>query len=146
MPQVWERFNKDQNNTTQDKILKKQRTQPRKTGKTTKTLKVRKYRKDKTYPKNTKVIVIEDLGRFEQVTTLTSQFKTEKNVQPKQHNPNLIWIYKGETMKIGYYLDSGRCFVWGKNCEYLGTLHKYDLKRLFSKIGATLRQHGSEIN
>ena len=113
---------------------------------THKEIKVRKYRKDKRKPKKTRITITEDIHPYQQVTTFVSEYKIEKSVIPKERNPNLFWIYKGENLKIGIYLDSIRCFVWGKNGEFLGSLHKYDLKRLFSKIGEVLRKYGKHFN
>lgn len=124
---------------TRQKDNIKQKKKNRKLPQTYKNIGVRRYRKDKKNPKNTRITITEDVGRFEQKTTFISEFSRDRTITPKEKNHNLVFILKSP-LKIGYYLDSEKCFVWSENGEYLGSLEKYHLKRLFSKIGEVLRR------
>jgi hypothetical protein len=62
-----------------------------------------------------------------------------KNVEtPKEKNPNLFKIYLGN-IKICWYFNGKKGFIYDKNGKYLGRFEKHDLKKLFLKIGQILR-------
>ena len=104
----------------------------------TSTVKHRKYRADKRNPKKLKITITEDLGKIEQ--TQQFFFKEDKQVRShsKEKNPNLVYLLKSP-IKIGYYRNSKKCFIWQTNGIFSGELEKHDLKKLFFEIGLVLR-------
>lgn len=82
----------------------------------------------------------EDLGNFERVRTVSfpKDIYEKETVIPKNPNPNIITIIKSP-IRIIIYKDSGKCFVYDGDKNYLGNFERYDLRRLFNKIGGYLR-------
>lgn len=86
-------------------------------------------------------MIHEDMGNYykTEIISLPTEIEHEINLIPKnKQNPNLIYIIK-HPIKIIYYLDNEKCFIYDELGSYLGDLEKHDLKRLFSKIGHVLR-------
>ena len=109
-----------------------------KPSRSTKIFGVRKYQKNKTRPKKTTVLIKEDLGRFESITKYVMDCSVTESIVPKERNPNLVYLMK-TPLKIVYYLDTERCFVYDLSGNYSGEFENKDLKRLFYRIGALLR-------
>ena len=105
----------------------------------TATVKHRKYRADKRNPKGIEVTIREDLGKVEQTQQYFFKGTHQGRTKKKEKNPNLIYLLKSP-IKIGYYTNTKKCFVWQQNGLYSGELEKHDLKRLFSAIGHILRK------
>ena len=81
-----------------------------------------------------------DLGNVEQQIALVFP-ETSKyiNVEiPKEANPNLFKIYFAN-LKLAWYLDENKGFIYDEDGIYLATLEKHDLKKLFKKIGDLLK-------
>jgi hypothetical protein len=106
----------------------------------TKTTKTRHYRITKKHPKRPKAVMIMDLGKVEQQIALTFPENSQYlNVEiPKTRNPDLFKIYFGN-IKICWYFDEKKGFVFDENGLWLGSYDKQDLKKLFFKIGRLLR-------
>jgi hypothetical protein len=103
--------------------------------------KLRPYRIDKHRPKRPVVIFREDVGNFERVRTISfpKDIYEKETVIPKNPNPSLFTIIKAP-VRIIYYLDSNKCFIYDNDKNYLGNFERHDLKRLFSAIGGVLRR------
>ncbi len=98
----------------------------------------RKYRKDKRHQKSIKITVQEDLGTIEQTQEFFFKGSTQRTTTKKERNPELIYLMKAP-IRIGYYKNSKKVFVWQMNGIFSGELEKHDLKQLFSKFGLILR-------
>lgn len=87
-------------------------------------------------------MIQEDLGEYykRELISLPQEIDHEINLIPKEkQNPNAIYVIH-HPIKIVYYMGTEKCFVYTELGMFLGTLEKYHLKRLFSKIGAILRE------
>jgi len=106
----------------------------------TKTTKTRRYRITKKHPKRPVALMKMDLGKVEQQIALTFPENSKYlNVEiPKERNPDLFKIYFGN-IKICWYFDEKKGFVYDENGLWLGSFDKQDLKKLFFKIGTILK-------
>jgi ABC-type bacteriocin/lantibiotic exporter with double-glycine peptidase domain len=90
------------------------------------------------------------MGHYEQVHALRlNQGKLEEQQHMIKHNPNpnLISVFQ-KRIRIIYYNDTEKCFVYDENKIYLDSLEKHDLKRLFSAIGhvLSLKKHPQRLS
>jgi len=108
--------------------------------KATKIEKERFYRKDKRYPKRADVRIAFDTGVSEKVISLrfpeTEQIKETEHEM--KHNPSLWQLWFGG-IKIVYYLNTDKGFIYDCDGNFCGTFDKYDLKRAFTRIGTFLK-------
>ena len=104
----------------------------------TSTVKHRKYRADKRHPKRLKITVQEDFQNIEQTQTFYMKSNTKRTTKKKQKNDNLVYLMK-TPLKIAYYKDSKRTFVYDLDGNYAAEFEKRDLKSLYSRIGHLLR-------
>ena len=100
----------------------------------------RKYRRHKRRVNKPRAIIRVDRGQMEETISLVFPEKSQVTytVNPKEPNPDLYRINFGQ-MSLIYYKDSKRGFVYDKDRVYCGTFEKHDLKHLFSRIGAVLK-------
>jgi len=86
-----------------------------------------------------------DLGNVEQQISLIMPPNAKiVNVEvPKEKNPDLMTIYFSN-IKVCYYMKDKKGFVYDSDGVYCGSFDFNDLKRLFVKIGASLKaiKHG----
>jgi hypothetical protein len=108
--------------------------------KATKITKTRRYRTTKKHPKRPVAMMKMDMGKVEQQIALVFPENSKYiNVEiPKEKNPNLIKIFIGG-IKLAWYLDEKKGFIYDENGIYLGALEKHDLKKAFWKIGQILK-------
>jgi hypothetical protein len=110
--------------------------------KITKSIHTRRYRLLKKNPKTFKQVTIYDMGNVEQSTHLS--FKTEKLQKvdlelSKDKNPDLETIRIGE-IKLAFYLNSEKGFIYDKLGFFSGTFLKHDLINAYSQIGSLLNK------
>ena len=60
-------------------------------------------------------------------------------LKPKEKNPDLMTIYFSN-IKVCYYMKDKKGFVYDSDGVYCGSFDFNDLKRLFVKIGASLKK------
>jgi hypothetical protein len=108
--------------------------------KPTKITKTRRYRISKKHPKRPVALMRMDLGQVEQQIAIHfPQNSKYINVEiPKEKNPDLIKIFIGG-IKLAWYLDEKKGFIYDENGLYLGAFEKHDLKKAFWKIGQILK-------
>ena len=104
------------------------------TEKPTATVKHRKYRADKRHPRRLKITVQEDFQEIEQTQTFYMKSNTKRTSKRKQKNDNLVYLMK-TPLKIAYYKDSKRTFVYDLDGNYAAEFEKKDLNSLYSRIG-----------
>jgi len=104
------------------------------TNRPTAIVKHRKYRGDKHHPRRLKVSIIEDFKEIEQTQTFYMESNTRRTTKRKYKNGNLVYLMK-TPLKIAYYLNSKRCFVYDLNGNFAAELEKKDLNSLYSRIG-----------
>lgn len=104
------------------------------------TRKVSAWRSDKRHLQRPQVTIHYDHGQVKEVTTLRFPQETEmqSHMIPKKPNPHLKAIIRWPVEMI-WYTDTGKGFVYDTDHNYLGSLERSDLKRLFSRSGALLR-------
>jgi hypothetical protein len=102
--------------------------------------KTRRYRLTKKNPRRAIASINLDLGNVEQQIAVSFPQNSQIiNVEiPKEKNPELRTIYLGN-VKLAWYLDSKRGFVYDEKGLYCGRFEKHDLKNLFWQIGDLLK-------
>jgi len=100
--------------------------------------KQRRYRADKRNPQGVKITVQEDLGTLEQTQQYFFESATKRRARSKKKNPNLIYILKSP-IRIAYYTNSKKLFLYSQDGIYLGELEKHDQRKVFSELGLILR-------
>lgn len=92
------------------------------------------------HPQRAKTTIEIDKGEYTEKHIVT--YPVHSNIKgltiSHKRNPNILYLMK-TPLKIVYYKNSKRTFVYTTEGEYCGELEKHDLKRLFSKIGQLLR-------
>lgn len=107
----------------------------------TKTTHTRHYRYSKKNPKAFRQVTTFDLGNVEQQTRLSFRMKnlqkTDLEVN-RELNPNLFSVQFGQ-IRLAYYIDDDKGFVYDKDGFFSGRFDKYDLTRFFSQISPILK-------
>lgn len=105
----------------------------------TKIIKTRRYKSTKRHPRRPRAVLKMDLGTIEQQIALIFPENSKiLNVPiPKERNPNRTDFTLG-TVRLSFYLDEEKGFVFDSDGIYVGKFSKIDLKKAFFWIGRLL--------
>ena len=109
------------------------------TKRATKVVKTRRYKITKRHPKRPRAVLKMDLGTVEQqIALIFPENAKYLNVSiPKERNPNRIDISLG-TVRLSFYLDEEKGFVFDSDGVYVGKFSKIDLKKAWFLISRLL--------
>jgi hypothetical protein len=99
-----------------------------------------KQHRTRKHPKRAFATLEIDRGTFDEriILTLPQEATLEKTLIPKETNSLLFWLWK-YPVRIIYYLDTEKGFVYDSDKNYAGSFEKHDLKKLYSRIGHLFR-------
>jgi len=102
-------------------------------------VKTRRYKITKRHPKRPRAVLKMDLGTVEQqIALIFPENAKYLNVSiPKEKNPNRIDFTLGD-IRLVFYLDEEKGFVYDSDGIYLGRFSKIDLKKVWYQISRLL--------
>lgn len=106
----------------------------------TKITQTRQYKTTKRRARRPRAIFKLDKGNVEQTITLVFPENSRySNMEtPSEANPSLTSFNIGN-VRLSFYNDSGKGFVYDCDGIYVGRFEKHDLKNLFARIGLFLQ-------
>jgi len=109
------------------------------TKRATKVVKTRRYKITKRHPRRPRAVIKMDLGEIEQqIALIFPENAKYLNVSiPKEKNPNRIDFALGD-IRLVFYLDEEKGFVYDSDGIYLGKFSKIDLKKVWFQISRLL--------
>jgi len=109
------------------------------TKRATKVVKTRRYKITKRHPRRPRAVIKMDLGEIEQqIALIFPENAKYLNVSiPKEKNPNRIDFTLGD-IRLVFYLDEEKGFVYDSDGIYLGKFSKIDLKKVWFQISRLL--------